>query len=153
MRDSIEERVLRALAVKRSLFTEIFTGTNDEVIFATLGQQAFLETVRELVGESKPTAAPAPVPASGEAATDPRQAVVQAGVQFLEALATLLNSAGSMQEANGNGVSLLSSFLATDAQGRPVLQVPVPSSEMLQRGTAALQAIVKKWTPPNTDRK
>ena len=31
MRDSIEERVLRTLAVKRSLFTEIFTGTNDEV--------------------------------------------------------------------------------------------------------------------------
>jgi hypothetical protein len=153
MRDSIEERVLRTLAVKRSLFTEIFTGTNDEVIFATLGQQAFLETVRELVGEAKAAEAPASVPASGETAADPRQAVVQAGVQFLEALAALLNSPGSTREANGNGASLLSSFLATDTQGRPVLQVPVPSPEMLQRGTAALRAIVNKWATPNTGSK
>jgi SNF2 family DNA or RNA helicase len=147
MRDSIEERVLRTLAVKRSLFTEIFTGTNDEVIFATLGQQAFLETVRELVGEAKPAEAPASVPAAGETAIDPRLAVIQAGVQFLEALAVFLNNTDTAAaEANGNGASQLSSFLAMDAQGRPVLQVPMPSPEMLQRGAAALRTIVQKLT-------
>src|SRR5579875_359553 len=154
MRDSIEERVLRTLAVKRSLFTEIFTGTNEEVIFATLGQQAFLETVRELVGQTKPAEAPAAVPAANEAAGDPRQAVVQAGVQFLEALASLLDSTGpAPAEANGQGASMLMSFLATDAQGRPVLQVPAPAPEILQRGAAALRTIVQKLTTPNPERK
>jgi superfamily II DNA or RNA helicase len=152
MRDSIEERVLRTLAVKRSLFTEIFSGTNDEVVFATLGQQAFLETVRELVGEAKPAETPSSVAASGETATDPRQAVVQAGVQFLEALAALIGTTqAGPTEANGNGASVLSSFLATDAQGRPVLQVPVPSPEILQRGASALRAIVQKLNAPNSD--
>jgi SNF2 family DNA or RNA helicase len=149
MRDSIEERVLRTLAVKRSLFTEIFTGTNAEVIFATLGQQAFLETVRELVGEAKPAEVPAAVPAAGTPANDPRQAMVQAGVQFLEALAALLGGGSSAPgETNGNGVSPLASFLASDAQGRPVLQVPVPSPEVLQRGASALRTIVQKLVPP-----
>ncbi|HTU89496.1 MAG TPA: C-terminal helicase domain-containing protein, partial [Gemmataceae bacterium] len=153
MRDSIEERVLRTLAVKRSLFAEIFTGTNDEVIFTNLGQQAFLETVRELVSEAKPSETPA-APAPSEATNDARQAVVQAAVQFLEALAALLGGSGSEPaEANGNGVSLLSSFLATDAQGRPVLQVPAPSPEMLQRGAAAVRTIVQKLMAPKPDRR
>jgi hypothetical protein len=146
MRDSIEERVLRTLAVKRSLFAEVFTGTSEEVSFAALGQQAFLETVRELVGEAKPAeASPAPTPS--EPASDPRQAVVQAAVQLLEALAALAGGASPPSaETNGNGASFLSSFLATDAQGRPVLQVPVPSPEMMQRGAAALRTILQKFT-------
>lgn len=144
MRDSIEERVLRTLAVKRSLFAEIFTGTNEEVIFAALGQQAFLETVRELVGEAKPAETPTPVLAASEPPIDARQAVVQASVQFLEALAALLGSTASAPEATGNGASPLSSLLATDSQGRPVLQVPVPSPEALQRGSAALRTIINQ---------
>lgn len=150
MRDSIEERVLRTLAVKRSLFAEIFTGTNDEVLFAALGQQAFLETVRSLVGEGKAAEAAVSVPAANEAANDPRQAVVQAGVQLLEALALLVGGAvPSSAESNGKEVSLLASFFATDAQGRPVLQFPLPSPEMLQRGSAALRAIVQKLPLPD----
>jgi len=151
MRDTIEERVLRTLSAKRSLFAEIFTGTNEEVIFATLGQQTFLETVRELTGEQPPAAAPATVPAAtAEPVNDPRQAVVQAGVQLLEALAALIGtSAAPPPETNGNGVSLLASFLGTDARGQPVLQVPVPSPEMLQRGARALRTILQKFTSPS----
>jgi len=154
MRDSIEERVLRTLAVKRSLFTEIFTGTSDEVRFDTLGQQAFLETVRELVGEGK-SAEPPTTPAASEQGDDPRQAVIQAGVQLLEALAALLGERGAPSterppaEANGDEMSVLASFLTTDTQGRPVLQLPVPSPEMLQRGAAALRTIVQKFPPPS----
>jgi SNF2 family DNA or RNA helicase len=148
MRDSIEERVLRTLAVKRSLFAEIFTGGNDEVMFATLGQQAFLETVRELVGEAKPPETSDSSPIPSDAANDPRQAVVQASVQLLEALAELVGergcvSAPSAAEANGQTASLLSSFLSTDARGQPVLQVPLPSPEMLQRAATALRKIVQ----------
>ena len=119
MRDSIEERVLRTLAVKRSLFAEIFTGTNDEVIFATLGQQAFLETVRELVGEAKPAETPASVPASeraGERSASGRGAGRRAA-------AGSAGGAGRRQrlspvETNGNGTFSSDSFLANDAQGR-----------------------------------
>src|SRR5205807_6891094 len=40
-RDSIEERVLKTLDLKRSLFDSVFSGTTDEIEFAALGQQAF----------------------------------------------------------------------------------------------------------------
>ena len=75
---------------------------------------------------------------------------MQAGVQLLEALAAIVGgSQPSPAEANGNAASMLASFLATDSQGRPVLQLPVPSPEMLQRGAAALRAIVQKLPPPS----
>ena len=49
-RDSIEERVLRSLEQKRSLFAGLFDGETDEVNFAALGQPAFLDTVRRAAG-------------------------------------------------------------------------------------------------------
>lgn len=119
MRDSIEERVLRTLEQKRSLFAEIFTGTDDEAAFGSLGRQAFLETVRGLLGEEgpKPAEAPVAVPA-GPAAEDARLKLVQAGVQLLEALA------GVMAESSQKGTT------------------PLPP-ETLQRGTVAVQAILQ----------
>jgi SNF2 family DNA or RNA helicase len=53
-RDSIEERVLRTLETKRSLFESVFGGSSDEVLFEALGNQAFLETVRELFVDAPP---------------------------------------------------------------------------------------------------
>jgi SNF2 family DNA or RNA helicase len=140
-RDSIEERVLRALQSKRSLFEGVFSGTSDEVLFDSLGQQAFLETVRTLVGAEPAPEEPAPAPPVPPpvAAADPRQALMQAGVQFLEALAALFAAASKSAEANGSPAPLM----ATDARGQPVLQVPLPSPEVLQRGAAALQAILR----------
>jgi hypothetical protein len=119
-RDSIEERVLRTLDCKRSLFAGLFDGTSDEVLFANLGQQAFLQTVRALVGEEE--AAPAPTPTAAVPVADPRQALMQAGVQFLEALAALL---AATAPANGTA----------------------PSPELAQRGAAAVQAILHALGP------
>jgi phosphoadenosine phosphosulfate reductase len=51
-RDSIEERVLRTIALKKSLFDGVFSGTTDEVSFASLGQRAFLDTVRDLLAST-----------------------------------------------------------------------------------------------------
>jgi superfamily II DNA/RNA helicase len=155
MRDSIEERVLRTLSVKRSLFTEVFTGTNEEVIFATLGQQAFLETVRELVGEpQKLPDRPRDVIRPSESLDDPRQAVVQAGVQLLEALAALIGDTGTRTHSNGTGsneTTALTSLLATDARGRSVLQFPVPSQELLQRGAEAFKLIMQRLASPPSE--
>src|SRR6185436_15590370 len=47
-RGTIEERVLRTLELKRSLFEGVFAEASDEVSFAALGQRAFLDKVREL---------------------------------------------------------------------------------------------------------
>jgi SNF2 family DNA or RNA helicase len=113
-RDSIEERVLRTAAMKRSLFQEVFAGTSDTVRFEAVGPGGFLDAVRELVGEE---VAPAAVPEPVAPAEDPRVALVQAGVQFLEALAKLLPPT-----ANG-----------ANGQGHP---------ELMQRANAALQKIL-----------
>src|SRR5206468_5947955 len=112
-RDSIEERVLRTMALKRSLFEGAFTGTTDEVSFASLGQRAFLDTVRDLLDGQAPKVTPAlvAIPAA-PAGPDPMQVLVQAGVQFLEALAAVLAT----------------------RNGGPPLAAP----EVLQRGAAAL---------------
>ncbi len=141
-RDSIEERVLRALDTKRSLFESVFGGTSDEVLFESLGNQAFLETVRELFTDAPPRPAPEPAPPAA-GTPDPRQALVLAGVQFLEALAAAVG--GGAAPANGDATEALKAFVGTDAKtGRTVLQLPLPSDDVLARGAAALRAILGK---------
>jgi SNF2 family DNA or RNA helicase len=136
-RDSIEERVLATLEQKRSLFEGLF-GDDNEVRFDSLGQRAFMEVVRSLAGEepppepAPPPAAPTPLP------VDAAQTLVQAGIQLLEALAAVLGSQGNDAAA----------CVTTDARtGQPVLQVPLPSAELLQRGVAAIQAILTSMGP------
>ena len=120
-RDSIEERVLKTIAMKRSLFEGVFSGTSDEVSFASLGQRAFLDTVRDLLGQApRPAPLPAPAPAIPKpAGPDPMQVLIQAGVQFLEALAAVLAS----------------------RNGSP----PPVSPEVLLRGTRALETIAQRF--------
>ncbi len=152
-RDSIEERVLRSLAQKRSLFEGVFEGNSNEVLIDQLGQQAFVDNIRALIAEEQQ--APAPVVAvSVEAGIDPRQALVQAGVQFLEALAAVIKTWPAPDPGQGKVVAELSLFLGTDARtGQPVLQMPLPTAELLQRGAAAVKAIIGGLgtTPRNGD--
>ena len=141
-RDSIEERVLRTLEMKRSLFEGVFSGASDEVSFTSLGHRAFLDTVRELVvPEERKPPAPAPPSTAAPAAADAMQVLIQAGIQFLEALATVMSGTGA--KANG-AAATTPSLVGTDARtGKPVLQVPLPGPEVLQRGGAAWQVILK----------
>src|SRR5213079_1635662 len=99
-RGSIEERVLRTLTMKRTLFEGVFTGGSDEVGFQAVGHQAFMDTMRQLTSEEEPPPPPAPQEnASPQAAADPRQVLIQAGVQFLETVAGLF--AGNGQAVAG----------------------------------------------------
>jgi hypothetical protein len=131
-RDSIEEKVVRTLTVKRNLFESLFQGTSDEVLFENLGQQSFLETVRQVFGEETPQVLQPP-PAVAVAPTpmgiDPRQALMQAGVAFLEALAAVMKT--PMGETNGQSM----------------LQIPLPSPEVMRRGATALQTILQGLSP------
>jgi SNF2 family DNA or RNA helicase len=154
-RDSIEERVLKTVALKRTLFQGVFAGTADEVSFAALGQRGFLDSVRDLIAEA-PVPAPAPTEPPAAPGPDPRQALVQAGVQFLEALAGML-APSTPAAPDGNGLAghgLLNAFVTTDPRtGQQVLQVPLPPAEVRQRGARALQAILQALAqdaPPAT---
>jgi hypothetical protein len=144
-RDSIEERVLKTLAVKRSLFDGVFIGTADEISFTSLGQRSLLDTMRELVAPEEPAAPPTP---PLDPTADPRQVLVQTGIQFLEALAGLFSGTPPSQPNPSapavNGQALLAALVTTDARtGQPVLQLPLPSPDVLQRGAAALQTIAR----------
>jgi superfamily II DNA or RNA helicase len=144
-RDSIEERVLKTLELKQSLFDGVFTGTADEISFASLGQRSLLDTMRQMIAPEEP---PAPPPPPLDPTADPRQVLVQTGVQFLEALAGLFGATTSNPPAapgrEANGQAFLAALITTDARtGQPVLQLPLPSPDVLQRGTAALQVIAR----------
>jgi superfamily II DNA or RNA helicase len=133
MRDSIEERVLKVLVQKQSVFQELFAGTSDEIALDSMGQQAFLEAMRELF---QPAPQPAVVPVEPaptvprEASVEAGQELLQAGVQFLEALATAFTRPGSR--------------VTTDPEtGQPALLVPLPQAQLVARGTQALQTILQ----------
>jgi hypothetical protein len=129
-RGSIEERVLKTAELKQSLFEGVFADGSDEVSFTTLGQKTLLDTVRELVGQDAPRPQEPPAP------DDPRLALLESGVRFLEALAALTD--GTTEKP-----AWLEQLVAAEARtGRPLLQVPLPSPELIQRGAAALTAIV-----------
>ena len=73
--------------------------------------------------------------------------LVQAGLQFLEGLAALVAPTDGTK--NGQPAPSLASLVGTDARtGQPVLQIPMPSPEALQRGVSALQKILEGLAKP-----
>ncbi len=92
-RGSIEERVQKTIEMKRSLFAGVFDGDSDEVSFEAIGENQFLQTVRDLIDEplESPTALTVPVPV----AVSPQAKLFTASVQFLEALAEILSQNGA----------------------------------------------------------
>jgi SNF2 family DNA or RNA helicase len=127
-RGTIEERVLKTLDLKRSLFAGVFAGTADEVSFEALGQRAFLDTVRTMIGEEVPeipTRSVSEAP-TAPAAPDGRDALARAGVQFLEALANLCSAAAQA--------------------GQTTLQLPLPPAEVLQSSAAAIRVLIDQFS-------
>jgi hypothetical protein len=82
-RGSIEERVLKAIESKRSLFGSVFDGDTDAVDFAALGTPSFLDGVREVVGVEKPAVPEPEAPARDVVGLG----LLEANVRMLEALA------------------------------------------------------------------
>lgn len=141
-RNSIEERVCQTLEQKRSLFESIFTGTSDEIDFNSLGQQGFLDTVRDIV---KADVAPPrkASPAMMGRLEDPRVQLVRSGVELLESLAKVMSQGVPTVPAREDAEAIASLIGTDEKTGQPVLQLPLPTPEMMQRGTTALQAILQ----------
>lgn len=103
-RGTIEERVLRTLTAKQSLFQGIFAGDEDEIAFSSTTRTGFLDAVRGMIGEPSPEAVPSPtlppmsVSATWPSPAPPRitegtsDALWQSAVQLLEGLNLLLAS-------------------------------------------------------------
>ena len=136
MRDSIEERVLRVVEQKRSLFEAMFSSGADEIALDGISPQAFLETMRDLFGSATPAPpelAPAVAPPAIHLPAEATATLAQAGIAFLEALATALATPGN---------------LTTDPRtGQPALLVPLPPAGLLRRGEQALAAILRSTAP------
>jgi len=81
-RCSIEERIVQVMQQKRALFAGLFASDSDEIDFAALGQPAFVDSVREIVGEEPAALAPD--------ASAARAKLAASSVQFLEALSEVL---------------------------------------------------------------
>ena len=82
---SIEERVWKTLAIKKSLFAGVFDSPVAEVSFAALGKKSMLQDLKEIFadqpGRSKPVIdqlGPAPVPVKAAAAAPPAEPFAQA---------------------------------------------------------------------------
>jgi len=99
-RGSIEERVLRTIEMKRSLFAGVFDGDTDEVNFDSVNRPAFLDSVRELIGEPEQRETRRQGDNEtrrepGEQNGDARAKLLLAGVQFLEVLADVMAHEGA----------------------------------------------------------
>ncbi len=134
MRDSIEERVLRVVEQKRSLFEAMFSSGADEIALDGMGQQAFLDTMRGLFSPTPAPTEPPPSPATpAHLPAEATAALAQAGIVFLEALAAALATPGQ---------------LTTDPRtGQPALLIPLPAPALLQRGEQALALILRSAGP------
>ena len=158
---SIEERVWKTLAIKKSLFAGVFDSPVAEVSFAALGKKSMLQDLKEIFadqpGRPKPVIdqpPPGPVPVKAAAAAPAAKPVVQAaagarpgnlesaaaglieaGVKFLESMVT-----ASDQPVQGIFARLVSRDAHTN---RPVLSIPLPEALTAERLSGAVESLLK----------
>jgi SNF2 family DNA or RNA helicase len=166
-KDSIEERVWETLKLKKSLFAGVFDSPTAEVSFAALGKKSVLQSVKEIFADqpgrpkplidqappkaipiqsampSVPPAAPPQAPA-GVTAPQPigfehaAAALIETGVQFLESLAAVAQSAPAAES--------LSRLLSRDPRtNSPILSIPLPPSVDQSRVLRAISALVNAF--------
>lgn len=166
--DSIEERILATLSLKRELFDGLFDGTATEVDFSKLGKERFMDQVAKLAElkgidhrPHRPGTPPPPAPEEDRPRFADRPDLVTAGVNLLEALTRAVLSGGDgsgksptrstvrAREAArqlGSGEALgqvladrVEAWVARDDRtGRTTLQIPVQSDEVVSRGARVI---------------
>jgi hypothetical protein len=156
--DSIEERVWETLRLKKSLFAGVFDSPTGKVGFAKLGRKYMLQAVKEIFanqpGRPKPVIADVPgvsvtpkpmagvAPDAGAIAAA-AAGLVEAGIEFIESIASS-GTAGSSVAAPGRPFEqILSGLFTQDAQTKaPVLCIPLPESVNRERLAAAISRLV-----------
>jgi len=161
---SIEERVWETLRLKRSLFAGVFDSAASEVSFAALGRKSVLQQVKEIFADQpeqlkpeqpKPEAEPAPasrVPPQVAAPAPPSApaglgaaaaGLLEAGVKFLESLATeTAGGASAGAPVHPLQQSLAGLFSQDPRTNRPVLAIPLPETITQDRLAKALAGLL-----------
>ena len=161
---TIEEGMLNLLAFKRSMFTGVLDGGQDEVFLGGTRLKRFMDSVEKAAASVPQPMPPEPPPVEGAEtqmqappAREPAPAaegpppserawedVVKAGVSLLEKLGQALAAVGTAPQGTAGGASAPSALIAPDAKtGRPCLQLPLPDPETLQRISNVLAALAK----------
>ena len=156
----LEERVWETLRLKKSLFASVFDSPAAEVSFAALGRKSVLQVIKEVfIGE--PTTHPAVAKPSPESPAPSHRAsqddgveqaaagLLEAGLQFLEALARKPRSDEGIKDTIERGVSQL---IGRDPQtNRPTLSIPLPETITGARlGRAIAGLLGGLGTPPQS---
>jgi hypothetical protein len=170
---TIEEGMLGLLAFKRSLFTGVLDGGQDEVFLGGTRLKRFMDSV-ETAAASVPQPMPSALePAEAVRAMEEAQAagaqgqtpaarqpcessqgpassdrvwtdIVTAGVSLLEKLGQALAAARTAPQETASRPSAAPALIAQDAKtGRPCLQLPLPDPETLQRISDVLAALAR----------
>ena len=155
---SIEERVWETLRLKKSLFAGVFDSPTGEVSFAKLGRKTVLQAVKEIFanqpGRPKPVIADAPIqpvvskPMAGATPgaggiEKAAAGLVEAGVKFIESIASAGHAGSSDGEPGKRFEQILSGLFKQDAQtNRPVLSIPLPESMTKERVSTAISGLV-----------
>jgi hypothetical protein len=161
---TIEEGMLGLLAFKRSLFTGVLDGGQDEVFLGGTRLKRFMDSVEKAAASVPQPMPQAPDPseaiapekeqrsdlkppaeAAGPASPDRVWTdIVTAGVSLLEKLGQALAAAGTAPQDAAGRASAPSALIAQDARtGRPCLQLPLPDPETLRRISDVLAALAK----------
>jgi hypothetical protein len=142
---SIEEGMLSVLAFKKSLFAGVLDGGESEVLMQGTRLAKFMEAVDEVtgaMGAAEPAQAlPSDPPPAGDvepapeepAAPDPWAALLDAGLELVEALA---------RRGGADSGELLATIERDPRTGRDVLRLPLPQPQTVQRLADALGGLL-----------
>jgi superfamily II DNA or RNA helicase len=168
-RDTIEHGMLDLIKFKRSLFTGVLDGTQDEVFMGGTRLKKFMDGVEAATGSipaqnapaatPEPTSAPAIQPPSSviiaEPIISPPAVPVPAGDMYAQLFSTViglgksllenLSSAAIAAQPSGERITAATSTpwqVETDqTTGKPCLKIPMPSADMLGQANVWLQAL------------
>jgi superfamily II DNA or RNA helicase len=141
---SIEEGMLSVLAFKKSLFAGVLDGGESEVFMQGTRLAKFMEAVDEVtgaMGAAEPAQArPSDPPPAGDAeplekpaAPDPWAALLDAGLELVEALA---------RRGGADSSEPLATIERDPRTGRDVLRLPLPQPQTVQRLADALGGLL-----------
>jgi SNF2 family DNA or RNA helicase len=129
-KNSIEERVLETIKIKRMIFTELFEGKESEIDFSSLKKEPFINMVNELM--EKEISESERQKEEIRLANNPVDNFIESGIKLLSHFfeEPQKTSAGNINTSDFSQ----SKFIKTDLQtGEKALHIPLPSEEILKK--------------------
>jgi superfamily II DNA or RNA helicase len=158
-RDTIEHGMLDLIKFKRSLFTGVLDGTQDEVFMGGTRLKKFMDGVEAATGaiptpsQTTPVAAPVVIPEETKIPVTPTASPVPADV-YGQLFSTVIGLGKSLLEnlsqaarsdpaasRSANGAATPWAVEVDQTTGKPCLKIPMPSADLLGQANVWLQAL------------